>query len=62
MTKTITKSRGTSTKSNRNSSLGLSMIRLLGFRICQVVEKESSNTPLGGRKTLSELFSSRNIK
>jgi len=56
MTKAITKSRGTSTKSNQDSFSGLSMIRLLGFRICRVVEKEASNTPLGERKTLSELL------
>ena len=62
MTKAIAKSRGTSTKSNQDGFLGLSMVRLLGFRICRVVKKEASNTPLDARKTLSELFSFRNIK
>ena len=62
MTKAITKSREVSKKSNHDSLLGLSMIRLSGFRICQLVEKESSNTPLSERKILRELFCSKEEK
>jgi len=62
MTKAIAKSREASKKSSHDSLLGLSMIRLSGFRICQLVEKESSNTSSSERKTLRELFFSRNIK
>jgi len=62
MTKAITKSREASKKNSQDSLLGLSMVRLSGFRICQLIEKESSNTSLSERKTLRELFFSRNIK
>ena len=56
MTKAITKSREASRKSSQDSLLGLSMVRLSGFRICQLAKKKSSNTPLSEWKTLKELF------
>ncbi len=56
MTKAITKSREASRKSSGDSLLGLSMVRLSGFRICQLLEKEFSNTSLSEPKTLRELF------
>ena len=62
MTKAITKSRKASKRSSQDSFLGLSMIRLSGFRICQLVEKESSNTSLSEPKTLRELIFSHNTK
>ena len=56
MTKASVKSREASKKSSQDCLLGLSMIRLSGFRICQLVEKESSNTSLSEGKTLKELL------
>lgn len=62
MTKSIAKSRKAFTRGRERSILGLSMIRLSGFRICQIVDRESSKVPLVKRKTLEELFFLRNIK
>jgi len=56
MIKTITKSRKASAKSSEDSFLGLSMIRLSGFRICQLAEKKSLSISLSDPKTLRELL------
>ncbi len=56
MTKTITKSRKASVRSSEDNLLGLSIIRLSGFRICQLVEKKSLSISLSDPKTLRELL------
>lgn len=52
MTKAITKSRKTVVRRRERSLLGLSIVRLSGFRICQIVDSEPSKVLLTKRKTL----------
>lgn len=56
MTKAITKSRKAIARGRERSLLGLSIVRLSGFRICQIVNKRFSKVSLTRRKTLEELF------
>ncbi len=62
MTKTITKSREAFRKNNEDNLLGLSIVRLSGFRICQLLRKKSFKNSLSERKTLRELFYSKEKK
>ncbi|MDP8289741.1 MAG: hypothetical protein P9M02_02075 [Candidatus Susulua stagnicola] len=62
MTKVTSKSREASKRRNQDSLLGSLMIRLSGFRICQLIEKKSLNMSLVERKTLRKLFYSKEKK
>ena len=56
MTKATTKSREVSKKNSQDSFSGLSILRLSGFRICQVVKEKSPKNSLSERKILKELL------
>jgi len=56
MTKAATKSREVSKKNSQDSFSGLSILRLSGFRICQVVKEKLPKDSLSERKILKELL------
>jgi hypothetical protein len=60
--KAITKSRRASADEKKNSLLGTSLLRLSGFRICTIVDKQSSETPSVEGKILKELLYSKGEK
>lgn len=62
MTKAITKPRVASKKSSKDSHLGLSMVRLSGFRICQLIKEGSPNTLASETRALRELLYSKEAK